>query len=77
MAPGGWITGMAAAQACTEEKTILCSHWHCSYGHARYENKGSEFEPDTDFSPYYGPGVIMLDACTAFSRKVNIIILDE
>jgi hypothetical protein len=36
---------MDAAQACTEEKTILCGHWHCSYGHARYENKGSEFGP--------------------------------
>ena len=58
-------------------ETILCGHWHCSYGHARYENKGSEFGPDADFSPYYAPGVIALDACTAFSQKVNIIILDD
>ena len=42
-----------------------------------YENKGSEFGPDADFSPYYGPGMIALDACTAFSRKVNVIILDD
>ena len=72
-----WINGMDAAQACTEEKTILCGHWHCSYGHATYEHKGSEFGPDADFSPYYGPGVIALDACTAFSRKVNVIVLDD
>ena len=72
-----WCNGMDAAQACGEEKTILCGHWHCSYGHARYENKGSEFGPDADFSPYYGRGVIALDACTAFSRNVNIIILDD
>jgi hypothetical protein len=72
-----WCNGMDAAQACTEEKTILCGHWHCSYGHARYENKGSEFGPDADFSPYYGPGVIALDACTAYSGKVNILILDD
>ena len=72
-----WLNGMDAAQSCPEDKTILCGHWHCSYGHARYENKGSEFGPDADFSPYYGPGVIALDACTAFSRKVNVIILDD
>ena len=69
--------GMDAAQACTEEKTILCGHWHCSYGHARYENKGSEFGPDADFSPYYGRGVIALDACTALSRKINILTLED
>ena len=72
-----WINGMDAAQACGEEKTILCGHWHCSYGHARYENKGSEFGPDADFSPYYGRGVIALDACTALSRKINILTLED
>ena len=72
-----WCNGMDAAQACTEEKTILCGHWHCSYGHARYENKGSEFGPDADFSPYYGPGVIALDACTAYSGKINILTLED
>ena len=72
-----WINGMDAAQSCTAGKTILCGHWHCSYGHSRYENKGSEFGLDADFSPYYGPGVIALDACTAYSRKVNMIIIED
>ena len=72
-----WCNGMDAAQACTEEKTILCGHWHCSYGHATYEHKGSEFGPDADFSPYYGPGVIALDACTAYSGKINILTLED
>lgn len=72
-----WTNGMDAAQSCTEEKTILCGHWHSSYGHATYEHKGSEFGPDADFSPYYGPGVIALDACTAFSRKINILTLED
>ena len=53
---------MDAARSCREEKTILCGHWHCSYGHFKYEHRGSEFGPDADFSPYYGEGVIALDA---------------
>ena len=68
---------MDAAQSCIEDKTILCGHWHSSYGHATYEHKGSEFGHDADFSPYYGTGVIALDACTAFSKKVNVIILED
>ncbi len=72
-----WCNGMDAARTCKAEKTILCGHWHCSYGHAVYENRGSEFGPDADFSPYYGPGVIALDACTAYSRKVNVIVLED
>jgi hypothetical protein len=72
-----WINGMDAAQSCREEKTILCGHFHCSYGHAVYEKKGSEFGPDADFSPYYAPGVIALDACTALSGRVNVLVLED
>ena len=31
-----WINGMDAAPFCEEEKTVLCGHWHASYGHFRY-----------------------------------------
>ena len=72
-----WMNGMDAVQNCGEEKAVLCGHWHASYGHARYEQKGSEFGADADFSPYYAPGIIALDACTAVSGKVNVIVLEE
>ncbi len=72
-----WTNGMDAAQSSAEDKTVFCGHFHCSYGHSRYEHKGSEFGPDADFSPYYGPGVIALDACTAFSGKINILTLED
>ncbi len=72
-----WFNGMDAAQTCAEEKTILCGHWHASYGHAKYEKKGSEFGPDADFSPYRGPGVIALDACTALSGRINVEVLED
>ena len=72
-----WYNGMDAVRTCMEEKTILCGHWHTSYGHSRYEGKGTEFGTDADFSPYFAPGIIALDACTAFSKQVNVIILEE
>ena len=72
-----WINGMDAAKFSQEEKTVVCGHWHCSYGHANYEHKCSEFGIDADFSPYYAPGIIALDACTAFSGKVNVLVIED
>lgn len=72
-----WYNGMEAAQACMEDKTILCGHWHTSYGHFKFEHKGSEFGPDADFSPFYGNRIIALDACTALSKRVNVIVLED
>ena len=74
-----WINGMEAARAGIIEdgKTIVCGHWHCSYGHSNFEGRGSEFGDDADFTPYYGKGIIALDACTGHSGKVNVIVLED
>ena len=72
-----WLNGMDAVFRCREEKTVLCGHWHCSYGHAVYEKKGSEFGEDADFSPYRAKGILALDACTALSGRVNVEVIEE
>ena len=69
--------GIDAAQTADENKTIVCGHWHTSYGHSKYEHKGTEFGEDADFSPYYGPGIIAIDACTAFSGKSNCLVIED
>ncbi len=72
-----WINGIDAAQTCMEDKTIFCGHWHASYGHWKYEHKGSEFGDDADYSPYYGPGIIAIDACTAWSNQINVVVIED
>lgn len=74
-----WINGMEAAHGgVTEEsKAIVCGHWHCSYGHSHDEGRGGEFANSPDFSPYYGPGIIALDACTVVSKRINCMISDN
>ena len=74
-----WINGMEAAHNGIVEpgKTILCGHWHCSFGHALYEQNGSEFEDDGNVTPYRANGIIALDACTALSGKVNCIVIED
>ncbi len=74
-----WINGMEAAHGGITEpgKTIVCGHWHCSFGHSRYENDGGEFNNHPNFAPYYGEGIIALDACTPISKKVNCIVIED
>ena len=74
-----WINGMEAAHSGITEpgKTIVCGHWHTSFGHCFYEGDGGEFDNHPNFAPYYDRGIIALDACTALTGKVNCIILED
>lgn len=74
-----WYNGMLAAkQGVIEEgKTIVCGHFHASFGHSLFEGRGGEFDDTADFSPYRAPGIIAIDACTAFSGKVNVLTVED
>lgn len=74
-----WINGMEAAHdgILEKNKTIVCGHWHCSFGHSRYENDGEEFGETSNFNPYYAEGIIAIDGCTAYSGQVNCIIIED
>ena len=74
-----WINGMEAAHSgiTGAGKTIVCGHWHCSFGHSHYNHDGGEFDNEPNFAPYYGDGIIALDACTALSGKVNCIVVED
>ena len=72
-----WYNGMAAAKTAQADKTVVCGHWHASFGHSNFEHKGSEFGADADFTPYYGKGVIAIDACTAYTAFVNCLVIDD
>ena len=58
------------------DKTVVFGHWHTSWPRAWYEN-GQERGPDADFSIYYGDGYIGIDAMTAYSGKVNVLVLED
>ena len=58
-------------------KTIVCGHFHSSYGHFHYGKSKAEFGDEADYSPFYVEGIIALDGCTAYSGKVNCIVIDD
>jgi len=75
-----WYNGMqlACKQKVLEPgKTIVCGHWHASYGHAHIHRAGSEWGPDAIFEPFTDHGIIALDACTKYSGQVNCVLIED
>ena len=61
---------------CQCPQTIVCGHWHCSYGHHIVDGT-PEFGDGANFNPFYADGIIAIDACTAASHKVNVVVLED
>jgi hypothetical protein len=57
-------------------KTVIFGHFHTSWPRAKYEGK-PELGDGADFSPYFGEGFIAVDACTAYTNEVNVVILED
>lgn len=72
-----WINGMKASKSVQDDKTIVCGHWHASYGHSVLDGNGPEFGEGAIFTPYYGNGIIAIDACTACSGFVNCVVIED
>lgn len=58
------------------EKTLVFGHFHTSYPRYKYHGE-HEWGPLANFDPYYGDGYIAIDACTAYSGQVNVLILED
>ena len=79
-----WMNGMEAWKKgeVLKGKTVVCGHWHCSWGWSHLDQARPEFPPknrknwEKSFEPYIKEGIIALDACTAYSKKVNVVVLE-
>lgn len=74
-----WYNGMDMNhfQVQADNEVVFCGHWHTSYGHSKYENRGEELGPTACFKPYMANGIVALDACTAYTKKVNVVVFDD
>ena len=83
-----WINGMDAWNqgVKVDGKTIYCGHWHTSWGHSKLHKLGPEWNnkystnPEhrkAHFEPFCDNGICAVDACTAYSHKVNVVVVEE
>ena len=79
-----WTNGIEAAfrGAIIPDKTVVCGHFHCSYGWSKVKMERKEFPSKSrsdwakSFEIYTNDGIIALDACTAFSGFTNCWTLE-
>lgn len=77
-----WLNGMECWNqgAIPEGKTVVCGHWHTSWGHHRFHGHKHEFPnisikgARNSFKPFVEPGIIALDGCTAYTGLVNVVV---
>lgn len=53
-------------------KTLVCGHYHTSY---MYELLKGDFSKD-DCPIFYTPHFIGIDACTAYTKRANVLVID-
>lgn len=58
------------------DKTIVFGHWATEHKWAEIENR-KDFDDNAKFDPYYGHRFIGIDACTAYSGKCNVIVIED
>lgn len=65
-----------------ENAQVVCGHFHTSWGHANLRNLGVEFSEYADsgieehFEPFIDDGIIALDACCAWTNKLNVYVIE-
>lgn len=81
-----WNNGMDMwknSKCRVEGKTVVCGHWHCSWGwsHIRQDRKEWPNKCRDDwrksFEPFIDNGIMAIDACTAYSGLCNVVVIEE
>lgn len=79
-----WYNGMSAWSkgARLPGKTIVCGHFHASWGHSHLHKDRKEYPQknrkgwEKSFEPFIDDGIIALDACTAYSGFCNCYAIE-
>lgn len=59
-------------------KIIVCGHWHCSaLWHAQNPMLYNEYGARANYEPFITDKMIALDGCTAYTKKVNVVVIED
>lgn len=74
-----WYNPLDMGKTCIAVgKTIVSGHIPCSYGWAAKDSSFDKSGQNANFEPFFCEDkFIMIDACTAYSGKVNVLVLED
>ena len=59
-------------------KILVCGHWHTSdFFYNLDDILGYKNRPELSYKIYMSKGIIGLDGCTALTRQVNVLVINE
>lgn len=58
-------------------KTLIVGHWHCYDFRQRYCNIYYVNKEETNFDIFYTKHLIAIDACTAYSKVCNVLVIKD
>lgn len=64
--------GLASGEV-EDGKRIICGHWHTSDFHKSFGTNGKT----DDYDIYFGENLVAIDACTALTEKINVLVISE
>lgn len=79
-----WDNGMkewSRGNIVDQDATVVCGHFHTSWGHAYLHDYGTEFddnevEKTAHFEPFIDKGIVAIDSCCAYSGKLNVYVIE-
>lgn len=73
-----WLNGMDmwSKGISLQNKTIVCGHWHTAWGNTTLHHFPQGMQAYEYYVPFIDEGIIALDACTAFTNRVNCVVLE-
>lgn len=73
-----WCNGMKewAQGYRLKGRTIVCGHYHTSWGHCHLDHQGTEFGPDAINAPFAHEGILAIDSCVAHTHVINCVVLE-
>lgn len=80
-----WLNGMNFAHHghIIPDKTIVCGHFHCSWGWSHIKQERKEFPArnrvnwEKSFEPYCDIGIAAIDSCVAYSGFINCVCFEK
>lgn len=67
---------LLAEQGFLPDKILVFGHWATEHKWADVEGR-KDFDDNAHFDIYYGDGYIGIDGCTAYSGKVNVLVIEN
>jgi len=59
-------------------KILICGHWHTSDFFYHLDNMlGYQNRPELSYNIYMSKGIIAIDGCTALTKNVNVLVINE